>query len=648
LQGNEQDKTLSANNWCLLFALLLSIFLSLPAFAIRDDLHFFVDSLFDQSDVFYWKSSGHYSLKWHLQREAQFVEKAARLKEIFQESRLKNSQWKVTPPKLASLTRKNEVVQLNTGKTTRIDFSTVHLTDLACEVQIPVVQPIQSSRIGLIGFWARSKSPQTIRISYRLTDAKADSQLWQSFAKLQTEWRYFSGAMEIPASKPGEYSVVISALSPKSTFDVQEDVVLITLDKPEPPSKNAGAGLDPLIELIRKKRLEVHVTNARGEPISNAKVQIQQLRHEFNFGCGVNFQPGDSSKQKEYENLFSALFNCGAVPASWNLIEPSPNKPDFSHIDAIIQWCLAHHLSTMLQDVLSSDTYPKWAPQDPVAVHNLIRQHIITLINRFGEKVQVWNICDNLSEAASNPEQNGFCAWVASNHPERKHVGLSSAYALSQILRWSHSPKVKVQPIFLFSSEDPRELVPILQTAEKIGAVFPNDGYGARYMNELGGYKQLSSITDELRQLVDSQRTTYISDLGIASSAYSKAEVDKAGEAKQVEYALSIYRLLFSRPSVTGIIWANFIDENSSSSSPLGLLRKDGSEKPVYKALFELIHKKWWTQVDGQTDNNGVFVQSAYFGDYQITVTDSHDQTVIKTVSVNKSTKGQTVVNITI
>ncbi len=39
--------------------------------------------------------------------------------------------------------------------------------------------------------------------------------------------------------------------------------------------------------------------------------------------------------------------------------------------------------------------------------------------------------------------------------------------------------------------------------------------------------------------------------------------------------------------------------------APAGLVRKDLSPKPIYERLLEMIKNEWWTQVNGNTDNNG-------------------------------------------
>jgi len=310
----------------------------------------------------------------------------------------------------------------------------------------------------------------------------------------------------------------------------------------------------------------------------------------------------------------------------------------------------------MLEDVFSPYSYPDWAPKDPLAVRTLIKAHVALLMNHFGEKIAIWNICDSLIEAATEPDRNGFCAWVASYNKDKlastnrkMPPGYSAFCSFSQILRWARPPATGRQPVFLCSSEYPENLMQFLPAADKVGSFFPTDGVAVHYTMEIGSYERLPKVNDQLRQLGKfGGRPIYVSNLNIASSALSKCGEDKIGEKKQAEYALLIYRLLFSRPNVHGIIWGDFVDENSSGATPKGLMRSDGSLKPVYSGLFDLIHKKWWTQAAGKTDNNGDFVQNAYFGDYRITVTDSQNKSTTQNIQFSKRKPAQVIVTIKI
>ena len=106
-----------------------------------------------------------------------------------------------------------------------------------------------------------------------------------------------------------------------------------------------------------------------------------------------------------------------------------------------------------------------------------------------------------------------------------------------------------------------------------------------------------------------------------------------AGEAAQAAYVTQFYTLLFSHPSLRAITWWDFSDLNAWQGAPAGLLRKDMTPKPAYTALMTLIHHTWWTDATGRTDKTGCATVHAFYGDYQITVTDAHGHTVTQTLT---------------
>jgi hypothetical protein len=106
---------------------------------------------------------------------------------------------------------------------------------------------------------------------------------------------------------------------------------------------------------------------------------------------------------------------------------------------------------------------------------------------------------------------------------------------------------------------------------------------------------------------------------------------------------VQFYSVLFSHPAVRAITWWDFSDFNSWMGAPAGLVRKDMSPKPAYNRLMDLIHKEWWTSEEGSTDQNGLYMLRAFYGDYQITATDSFGRKSTITVNFPESAPPLTV-----
>jgi GH35 family endo-1,4-beta-xylanase len=91
------------------------------------------------------------------------------------------------------------------------------------------------------------------------------------------------------------------------------------------------------------------------------------------------------------------------------------------------------------------------------------------------------------------------------------------------------------------------------------------------------------------------------------------------GEARQADEIARHYRLLVGHPAVESINYWGLTDDGAWLGAPIGLVRKDGSRKPSYTALEDLIKGQWWlapTQL--RTDAEGHITVRGFFGDYTV------------------------------
>ncbi|MFN2148402.1 MAG: endo-1,4-beta-xylanase, partial [Anaerolineales bacterium] len=91
------------------------------------------------------------------------------------------------------------------------------------------------------------------------------------------------------------------------------------------------------------------------------------------------------------------------------------------------------------------------------------------------------------------------------------------------------------------------------------------------------------------------------------------------GEERQAQETIRHYETLFAHPLVDGITWWDLCD-GGWLNAPAGLLRKDGSSKPVYDELCKRIKGEWWTgPITSTTDQNGQVSFDGFQGDYELT-----------------------------
>ena len=89
-------------------------------------------------------------------------------------------------------------------------------------------------------------------------------------------------------------------------------------------------------------------------------------------------------------------------------------------------------------------------------------------------------------------------------------------------------------------------------------------------------------------------------------------------EEQASEYNL-VLRTLFSHPAVNGIVMWGFWDNRHWVNNG-GIIRKDGTEKPAAKTIYDLWHKVWTTEATATADENGEAKFRGFKGTYKVTV----------------------------
>ena len=110
------------------------------------------------------------------------------------------------------------------------------------------------------------------------------------------------------------------------------------------------------------------------------------------------------------------------------------------------------------------------------------------------------------------------------------------------------------------------------------------------------------------------------------------------GEELQAKLIENLYKLWFSHPAMSAIIYWNVADGYAHGATPGdmntaenryrgGLLNFDMSEKPAYKVLKKLIHETWKTNLTLDSGNASKVDMRGFFGVYNVTAT-SNGKTV--------------------
>ena len=116
------------------------------------------------------------------------------------------------------------------------------------------------------------------------------------------------------------------------------------------------------IEQHRKANVAIEVRSPDGSPLANARVNVQQISHDFHFGNYIRPRHYDNPT---YLNRFKDVFNSvQLLEFNWGQYEPDEGKPLLKQRrDFIEDWCipngLDHFYGHMLVWTRQYDAYPR-------------------------------------------------------------------------------------------------------------------------------------------------------------------------------------------------------------------------------------------------------------------------------------------------
>ncbi len=371
-------------------------------------------------------------------------------------------------------------------------------------------------------------------------------------------------------------------------------------------------GADARIEQYRKADAKVVVLDARGRPVRNARVQWEQTRHAFLFGCAALslLNHKDAAQESVYQKRFGDLFNFATVLTYWQDTDPAPDRRDLEKLTARVDLLNAMHIRVKGHPLILAGSAPGWVPKDPDQVRTLTHQRITDLVTGFRDRIEVWDVVGDATTAAG--VQNGLGAWVRQAGPTQ---------FTADALTWARAANSHATLLYNDWKLD-ADYISLVRELEKRKA--PLDVLGLEAHMSGGAEWPLTKVWETAETFRPLGKSLHFSEITVPSDD-PKADHSRSwpstleGEKRQADYVEKLYTILFSHPSVQGIAWWNFVD-GDWDRNPGGLLRADLSPKPAYDRLRHLIHEKWRTQGARTTDRKGSVAFRCFTGHYKIIV----------------------------
>jgi len=377
------------------------------------------------------------------------------------------------------------------------------------------------------------------------------------------------------------------------------------------------------IDLHRKADATVIVKDRTGKPVPGATVKVEQQRHEYLFGCNLYRwgQIPDEGREQAYRRQFADLFNSATLAFYWWLYETERGKPDYEYTDRVCDWCEENGIACKGHPLVWNFDVPEWLPDGPEEIGRLSDARVTDVVSRYRGKIDIWDVVNEVSQFDNFP--NRMTDWIS---------GVGAETYVKSALRAARQANPEATLLVNDVTKHPAHVQFLAQLLEDAPGLFDAAGMQTHMYDYVYPPLHLWGSCEGYREAgvpLHFTETTVLSAVPTQEGGWtSKGALTTTpeGEQWQADYVERLYTTLFSHPATKAITWWDFSDDGAFRDAPSGLLRADMSPKPAYDRLRDLIKGRWWTNVDGVTDEQGRFSLRAFHGTHRVTATASQRQ----------------------
>jgi endo-1,4-beta-xylanase len=380
------------------------------------------------------------------------------------------------------------------------------------------------------------------------------------------------------------------------------------------------------IEKYRKGDATLEILGKDGKPVSGAKIELRQTKHEFLFGCNafVLGQLEPAENERRYEEAFAKLFNFATVPFYWEGTEPAQGELRYAEPardiwrrpppERFLPWAAKNSITLKGHPLLWHAYNPLWLPKDADELRTLYLKRFHEIAGRFGDKIGIFDVV-NESQVCSKKyplysEDRAYVGWAfkeaAPLFPK------TTTLMINEVTEYNFKP-FEANPYAV-------QIQSLLSQGAQVRGIGLQYHYFRRNALDafMAGPKcDPNKLLDLYEKFAGFNLPMFITEITIPSAGDD-------GDALQEEVVRDHYRLWFAAPKMAGITWWNLGDGTAvkgENEAKGGLLDAEFKPKPAYRALDRLINKDWKTHAQVRTDAQGRALFRGFYGTYHYTVT---------------------------
>ena len=388
--------------------------------------------------------------------------------------------------------------------------------------------------------------------------------------------------------------------------------------------------LDYRIKEHRTALSTVFITKEDNTPLAGQEVEIAQKKHEFLFGSNgffllplANNELTDREKERVQgiSEKFMNLFNYVTLPFYWGRFEPERGQPDTTRLLNTAKWCVERGLLVKGHPLCLHTVTADWLLE---MSNKEILQAQIERIKReltsFAGLIDIWDV---INEAVIMPTFDKY-----DNGITRICKQLGRIKTIRTMFETARSANPKA--LLLLNDFDISPAFDILvEGCLEAGIKIDVIGIQSHMHQGYWGVEKTQRVLSHFERFnlpIHFTETTLVSGhlmppeiVDLNDYQVKDWPSTPEGEERQARESMLHYKTLLAHPLVTGITWWDFLD-GQWLNAPGGLLHQDGTKKPVYERLLELIKGEWWmNSTSFCTDQEGKVEFRGFLGEYELT-----------------------------
>ena len=385
----------------------------------------------------------------------------------------------------------------------------------------------------------------------------------------------------------------------------------------------------------------VRLVDPQGRPVAGTTVSVEQTRHAFGFGnIGFDFidwlggpsdegpvdgRPVDNAgSPPQVEALaedWLGLFNTMTLPFYWRGFEPVQGRPDTTRLRRTAEWFAGQGVTVKGHPLLWHTLAPEWLLSlDDAAVEASIRARIRREVTDFAGVVDLWDAINEVVILPVFTAEDNAVTRLAGRLGQVEMVRLAFDEARAA------NPNARlVLNDFDLSADYERLIEDCLTAGIRIDAI----GLQTHMHQGYRGEEQVWGILERFARFglpLQLTETTLLSGELMPPHIVDLNDYQRPswpstpeGEARQADEIVRHYRTVVAHPAVESLTYWGLTDHGAWLGAPSGLIRTDGSKKPAYDALHNLIRGEWWhPETRLTTDADGVVPIRGFAGRYRI------------------------------